>query len=188
MPEKGFLAWLENNKFARRHPELWKYVKFMIVGLVTSLPDWGSYMISLYALRALGVNHIGAVLGFMERVVDPVEGFSLATVIYSYMISTTIGYFCAYILNRKATFNANNSVALSGILYALMVVFTIFANSLVVGPFISGLVGRIGMPVALSESISKLLVMAVPGLWTYPLSRFVIYKKKETPADEQNEK
>jgi len=183
MPEKGFLAWLENNKFAHKHPELWKYVKFFLVGLVTSLPDWGSYMIALYALRALGVSQIGA-LGFMERVVDPVEGFTLATVIYAYMISTAIGYFCAYILNRKATFQANNSVALSGTLYAIMVVFTIFANSLVVGPFISGLVGRIGLPVALSEGISKVLVMSIPGIWTYPLCRFVIYKKKkEDPAD-----
>ncbi|MCL2300853.1 MAG: GtrA family protein [Firmicutes bacterium] len=186
MPEKGFLAWLENNKFAHRHPELWKYVKFFLVGLVTSLPDWGSYMVSLYALRALGVDHIGPVLGFMERVVDPAEGFTLATVIYAYMISTAIGYFCAYILNRKATFQANNNAALSGALYALMVVFTIFANSLAVGPFISGLVGRVGLPAALSESISKLLVMSIPGIWTYPLSRFVIYrKKKEEPADEQ---
>ena len=187
MPEKGFLAWLEDNRFAHRHPELWKYVKFFLVGAVTSLPDWGSYMVSLYALRALGVNHIGAALGFMERFVDPVEGFTLATVIYAYMISTTIGYFCAYILNRKATFNANNSVALSGVLYTLMVVFTIFANSLVVGPFISGLIGRAGLPVALSETISKLLVMAIPGIWTYPLSRFVIYKKKEEAPIEQIE-
>ena len=186
MPEKGFLSWLENNRFALGHPEIWKYLKFMLVGLVTSLPDWGSYMISLYALRALGVTHIGSVLGFMERFVDPVEGFTLATVVYAYMISTTIGYFCAYILNRKATFHANNSVALSGLLYALMVVFTIFANSMVVGPFISGLVGRAGLPPALSESISKALVMAIPGIWTYPLSRFVIYKKKkEEPTDEQ---
>jgi len=185
MPEKGFLAWLENNKFAHKHPELWKYVKFFLVGMVTSLPDWGSYMVSLYALRALGVNYINPALGFMERVITPVEGFSLATMVYAYMISTSIGYFCAYILNRKATFHANNSVALSGLMYGVMVVFTIFANSLVIGPFISGLIGRIGLPVALSEAISKALVMAIPGVWTYPLCRFVIYKKKEDAPDEQ---
>jgi len=184
MPEKGFLAWLENNKIARKHPEIWKYLKFMLVGIVTSLPDWGSYMISLYVLRAFGVDYINPALGFMERVVPLREGFSPATVVYAYMISTAIGYFCAYILNRKATFHANNSVALSGMLYAIMVVFTIFANSLVVGPFISGLVGRIGLPAALSEGISKALVMSIPGIWTYPLCRFVIYKqKKEEPAD-----
>jgi len=186
MPEKGFLAWLENNRFAHRHPELWKYVKFFLVGAVTSLPDWGSYMISLYALRALGVNHIGAVLGVMERVVTPAEGFSMATVVYAYMISTTIGYACAFILNRKVSFYADSNVALSTFLYILMVIFTIFANSLVVGPFISGLVGRAGLPVAISESISKVLVMSIPGIWTYPLSRFVIHrKKKEAAVDEQ---
>jgi len=185
-PEKGFLAWLERNKFAHKHPELWKYVKFFLVGAVTSLPDWGSYMISLYALRALGVNRLGAILLFMQRVVAPVEGFSLATVVYAYMISTAIGYACAFILNRKATFYADSNVALSTLLYALMVVFTIFANSLVVGPFISGLVSRAGLAPALSESLSKVLVMAIPGIWTYPLSRFVIHrKKKEVLPDEQ---
>ena len=186
MPEKGFLAWLESNQFAHRHPELWKYVKFFLVGAVTSLPDWGSYMISLYALRALGVDQIGAALGFMERIVEPAEGFSLATVIYAYMISTTIGYACAFILNRKVSFYADSNVALSTFLYILMVIFTIFVNSLVLGPFISGMIGRVGLPVALSESISKVLVMSIPGIWTYPLSRFVIHrKKKEIPTDEQ---
>jgi len=184
MPEKGFLAWLESNRFAHRHPELWKYVKFFLVGAVTSLPDWGSYMVSLYLLRALEVNRVGAILRVMERVVNPVEGFSLATVVYAYMISTTIGYACAFILNRKATFYADSNIALSTLLYALMVVFTIFANSLVVGPFISGFVARAGMPAALSESISKVLVMAIPGIWTYPLSRFVIHRKRKEVISE----
>ena len=183
MPEKGFLAWLENNKFAHKHPEIWKYLKFFIVGVVTSLPDWGSYMIALYALRALEVNQISPVLGFMERIVPPAEGFSIATVIYAYMISTTIGYACAFVLNRKVSFYADSNVALSTFLYILMVIFTIFANSLVVGPFISGLIGRIGMSPALSESISKILVMSIPGIWTYPLSRFVIHRKKKEAAE-----
>ena len=189
MPEKenGFLAWLENNKFARRHPELWKYVKFFLVGAVTSLPDWASYMVSLYALRALGVTGTSAALLVMERFVDQREGFSFAVVVYSYLISTTIGYICAYILNRKATFQANNSVAWSGLMYAIMVVFTIMINGVFLGPFVSGMIGRIGLPVALSESVSKLIVMSLPGIWTYPLCRFVIYKKKEPPADDQCE-
>jgi len=179
MPEKGFLAWLESNRFAHRHPELWKYVKFFLVGAVTSLPDWGSYMISLYALRALGVDQQGAIFRLFEHVAPLREGFSPATVVYAYMISTTIGYACAFILNRKVSFYADSNVALSTFLYILMVIFTIFANSLAVGPFISGLVGRAGLPPALSESISKILVMSIPGIWTYPLSRFVIHRKKK---------
>ena len=186
MPEKGFLAWLENNKFAQKHPELWKYVKFFLVGTVTSLPDWGSYMISLYALRALGVSQISAVLGFMERFVEAREGFSMAVVVYSYLISTAIGYICAYILNRKATFRATNSVLVSGLMYAAMVVFTIFVNGIFLGPFVSSMMGKIGLPMAVSEGISKLVVMSLPGVWTYPLCRFVIYRqKKEAPADGQ---
>jgi len=182
MPEKGFLAWLEGNRFAHRHPELWKYVKFFLVGAVTALPDWGSYMLSLYALRALGAGGSGPLLDLLARVAPPTEGFSVPVLVYAYMISTTIGYTCAFILNRKATFHADSNVALSTALYVLMVIFTVFANGLVVGPFVSGLVGRLGLPPLLSEAVSKVPVMAIPGLWTYPLSRFVIHRKKKEEA------
>ena len=45
--------------------------------------------------------------------------------LYTYLISTTIGYAIAFILNRKITFKADVNPTLSMILYAIMVVFTI---------------------------------------------------------------
>lgn len=48
--------------------------------------------------------------------------------LYTYMVSTTVGYTIAFILNRKITFKADANPAVSMVLYAVMVLFTIFAN------------------------------------------------------------
>lgn len=187
MPEKGFAAWLDNNKFAHKHPEIWKYIKFFLVGTVTSLPDLGSYLLFLYLFKALQVNSLIPAFSIMERIVEPAEGFSMATVVYAYLLSSAIGYGCAFVLNRKATFHADSNVALSMFLYIVMVIFTIFVNGLLLGPFLSGITAKTGLPPAISESISKILCMMIPGVWTYPFSRFVIHRKTKEPAAQDAE-
>ena len=169
-----------------KNPELWKIFLWLVAGLVSTVPELAAYMACLYGFRALRVDSLGA-FGFMERLIELKPDFSPATVVYAYMLSTAIGYTVAYILNRKTTFRANNNLLLSTFLYALTVLFTIFMNGLLVGPFLSGMVGRLALPAALREGGSKLLCMLVPGLWTYPLNRFIIYRvvNKNIPNKEE---
>ncbi|MDR2646524.1 MAG: GtrA family protein [Oscillospiraceae bacterium] len=172
-------AWKRlDKKLEQNAPERWKLVKFFITATIASAPEFGSYMLLLYGMRSLGVERLG-VFGFMEHIVTPRDGFPLAAVVYAYMISTAIGYATAFAINRKSTFKADSNAALSIFLYVLMVIFTIFANS-VIGPVISGFMGASPLPSALNEVISKLLSMAIPALWSYPLNRFVIHRKKKT--------
>lgn len=49
--------------------------------------------------------------------------------LYTYMISTTVGYTIAFILNRKITFKADANPAVSMALYAVMVLFTILRTA-----------------------------------------------------------
>jgi putative flippase GtrA len=98
--------------------------------------------------------------------------------VYSYMISTAVGYSVAYVLNRKISFKSDANLALSTVLYALMVVFTIFANA-IIGPIIDAAVAKTGMPDILTQIVGKFITMAVPGLWTYPCNRFIIHRKKK---------
>lgn len=176
---------MDDNKFARKHPEIWKYIKFFIVGLVTSFPDLGSYWISLFILRALGVSSLIPIFNILTGFMDEPEGFNMATVVYSYLISSTIGYACAFVLNRKATFHADSNVALSTFLYIVMVVFTILVNGLVLGPFLSSTLGKLPLPVSITESLAKILCMTLPGVWTYPFSRFVVHRQRKPKAAEQ---
>ena len=106
---------------------------------------------------------------------------------YSYFISAVIGYAAAYIMNRKLTFKADANPVLSTIIYAIMVVCTIAFNTWF-GAFLGTLIQNKGYDSVFIVMLTKLVVMTVPTLWTYPLNRFVIHRKKKTPtASEEQE-
>jgi putative flippase GtrA len=166
-----------DEKFDAKHPEIWKIVKWMIVGFIANVPELGAYMLCLHGFRAAQVENL-SIFGFMQKIIPPNEDFHIAVVIYAYMISTAVGYAVAFVLNRKATFHADANLALSTFLYVLMVCMVIYVNG-VTGPFLSRLVGMLNMPVNLSEGVSKFLSMMLAGVLTYPITRFVIHRKKK---------
>jgi len=169
---------LDGHAFAKKHPELWKLVKWMIAGQIATVPELGVYMLCLYGFRALDVTNM-SIFGFMQNIVPPSETFHIAVVIYAYMISTAVGYAIAFVLNRKATFHADINLALSTFFYVLMVCGIIYFNG-VSGPIISSLVGHLPIPVSLAEGVSKFLSMMAAGVLTYPITRFVIHRKKKS--------
>ena len=97
---------------------------------------------------------------------------------YSYFISAVIGYAAAYVMNRKLTFKADANPVLSTILYTIMVVCTIAFNTWF-GSFLGTLIKNSGHDSVFIVLLTKLIVMTVPTLWTYPLNRFVIHRKKK---------
>lgn len=114
--KSGFAAWTD------RHAELWKFMKFLLAG-------GGSNVVEL-AVHMLLLNTVFAAL-----TAEPVTAYFLNLIgitskgyLYTYMVSTTVGYTIAFILNRKITFKADANPAVSMVLYAVMVLFTIFAN------------------------------------------------------------
>jgi len=172
--------WVQlDNRLGEKHPEIWKIIKWMIVGFIANVPELGVYMLCLSLFR--NVTNL-SIFGFMASIVPENDKYGLAAVIYAYMISTAVGYTVAFILNRKATFHADANLALSTFLYVLMVCGIIYFNG-VSGPFISNLVGLLNMPVGLSEGVSKFLSMMLAGVVTYPITRFVIHRKKKVSAD-----
>jgi len=179
----GVIGWWKrvDDRAREKHPEWWKLFLWAVMGFVANIPELGTYMGLRYGFRAMGVDNLG-IFGFMERIVAPDPDFPLATVVYAYMISTAVGYAIAFVLNRKATFRADSNIALSTFIYVLTVIFTIFANGFI-GPIISNLVGMIPVSSVVTEMIAKFLGMLVPGLWFYPMNRFVIHRKKKEAAD-----
>ncbi|MDR0531698.1 MAG: hypothetical protein LBG83_06510 [Oscillospiraceae bacterium] len=176
---------LDSHAFARKHPELWKFVKWAMSGFIANVPELGTQLLCLWGLTALGVAYLPNffIFNFLAEHGLQNANYTPAVLVYAYMISTAVGYAIAFVLNRKATFHADSNVALSTFLYVIMVVFTIFANG-IIGPAITALVGRLPVGDGLVQILSKILCMAVPGLWTYPCSRFIIHrKKKEVPPN-----
>ena len=164
--KRGFAAWTD------RHAELWKFMKFLLAG-------GGSNVVEL-AVHMLLLNTVFAAL-----TMEPVTAYFLNLIgitskgyLYTYMVSTTVGYTIAFILNRKITFKADANPAVSMVLYAVMVLFTIFANGWI-GSAMTTWARENGLTGNLCDMVIKVIGMLIPMLWTYPCNRFLIHRKKK---------
>ena len=164
-------------KFTQKHSELWKFIKFTFTGASTSVLELAVFMFLQYCVFK-SLNEVpvkdNAVMNFL--------GIEYVGYMYSYAISAIIGYAAAYIMNRKLTFKADANPVLSTVLYAIMVVATIAFNTWF-GAFLGTWITNNGWNNPLVEMITKLVVMTVPTIWTYPLNRFVIHRKRNPKND-----
>jgi len=181
----GFVARLDDTAFARKHVEFWTFLKFAAVSFFSAGIELGAQLAALAAFKAAGLSRLPDIFffRFLAEHAEMREGFTLAMVVYAFMASTAVGYTVGFFINRKATFHADANIALSTFLYVLLVVFTIFANSLI-GPAIEGFLPRLGfIPEGLIPVLSKVLSMVASAVWIYPANRFVIHRKKKEVPD-----
>ena len=157
-----------NKSFTKKHPELWKFIKFNITVIITSALDIISYLILLYFVFAplnaepLPDNAILSLLGIKYK------GY-----LFSYLISTSIGYIAAYLINRKITFHSDINPVYSSVLYFALSVFNILVSSWIGGIFGSVITAK-GLENPVIEIISKFIIINIPTIWTYPIERYII--------------
>lgn len=159
--------------FINKHEEIWKFIKFSFTGASTSVLELGIFMFLQYIVfKSLNEVRVtdNAILAFL--------GIEYKGYLYSYAISAIIGYAAAYVMNRKLTFKADANPVLSTVIYSVMVIFTITFNTWF-GAFLGTIVKNNGWDNVIVEMITKAIVMTVPTLWTYPMNRFVIHKKRK---------
>lgn len=159
-------------KLTEKHAELWKFIKFTFTGASTSVLELGIFMFLQYVVFK-SLNEVpvtdSPILSFL--------GISYKGYLYSYLISATIGYAAAYVMNRKLTFKADADPVLSTVLYTIMVVATIIFNTWF-GSFLGTYAKMHGFDGVVADMIMKVIVMTIPTIWTYPLNRFVIHRQK----------
>jgi len=159
-------------EFAVEHKEIFKFLKFMVVGLGATIVEFAIYYILQFAVfRGLSKNPLK--IWFI-----PFDGIGL---MLSFIISTTIGYVLAFIFNRKVTFAANSNPLFSAIAYFVMVIFTIFATT-AIGSAISTAMTKAGAATA-GEVLAKPIAAALAFVWTYPTNRFVVHRKKKAAPE-----
>jgi putative flippase GtrA len=179
--KKGLAARLDGTAFARGHAEFWTFLKFTAVSVFSAGIELGAQLAALAAFKAAGVSRLPHFFFFdaLAKSTQLREGYTLAMVVYAFMVSTAVGYAVGFFINRKSTFHADSNIALSTFLYVLLVIFTIFANSLV-GPAIEGFLPGLGfLPEGLTPALAKVLSMLATALWVYPANRFIIHRKKK---------
>ena len=165
--------------FIEKHGEIWKFIKFTFTGASTSVLELAVFAFLQYLVfKSLNTTPVtdNPILSFL--------GIKYQGYLYSYAISAIIGYAAAYIMNRKLTFKADANPVLSTVLYAIMVVCTIAFNTWF-GAFLGTVIKDNGWDSVFVELLTKLVVMTVPTLWTYPLNRFVIHRKKKPQAEKE---
>lgn len=159
--------------FVEKHSEIWKFIKFTFTGASTSVLEMAVYAVLQYgvfrSLQGVPVEN-SPVLEFL--------GIEYKGYLYSYLISAIIGYAAAFLMNRKLTFKADANPLVSSILYAIMVICTITFNTWF-GAYLGTIVTNNGWSNFWVDMLLKLIVMTLPTVWTYPLSRFVIHRKKK---------
>lgn len=166
--------------FTQRYKELWKFIKFLFTGASTSILQLGVYYLCLYVIFK-NLTHIPVENAFLNWL-----GMDYLGVIYTNIVANIVGYTAAFIMNRKMTFKSNSNAALSAFLYILMVLFTIVANTWT-GSLMASWAINSGHDTALVHGIISLISMNLPIIWTYPLSRFVIFRQKKPDKNEADE-
>ena len=159
-------------KWTEKHAEIWKFIKFMIAGGGSSVVELIVHMILLTAVFK-SLTEVPITNPTLNMIGIQSKGY-----LFAYLISTTIGYLIAFILNRKITFKADANPTVSIILYFIMVVFTILANGWI-GSAMTAFAASHNITGNFADLVIKLIGMAIPTLWTYPCNRFIIHRKKK---------
>lgn len=166
---KGF------KKFTIKHGEIWKFIKFTFAGASSSLVE---LLVNTLCVSVIFAGITGTASNGVLAYITNLLKLDNMGVFYSYMISTTVGYTIAFIINRKTTFKADSNVALSVTLYVIMVIFTIFANAFI-GVYLTKWFATFWAKSVARDMVIKCIGMTIPTLWTYPLNRFVIHRHKK---------
>lgn len=162
-PESGFKS------FTKKYAELWKFIKFSLAGGSATIIEFiVYYALALWLLKPMNTGAVSLWIFEYE------EG---AGTMWAFLISTTIGYALAFVLNRKITFHADSNPVVSTIIYVIMVIFTIIATTWI-GMYFTSLFADRGWATA-ADLLPKPIAALLATGWTYPLNRFVIHKKKK---------
>ncbi len=175
----------KENSFTTKHAELWKFIKFSFTGVFATGVELAIYYILLYTVFKNIKGDPIDILGLLH--------YDAKGVFLSFVISTTVGYVIAFLINRKTTFAADSNVVVSAILYTLLVIFTILATAWIGAAIKDWSVAKAtaeGVTEAaanrwnfIGDNVGKPFAALVATAWTYPINRFVIHRHKKTNED-----
>lgn len=166
----------KTNRFDRwkeSHRGLWQFILFMLMSGITTLVDLGTFL--LFNFWLLEPYRDQAFLwGPFRYSVESGGLTAFGAFAASFAISQTFNFF----LQRKTTFKANNNVASSAVMYAVMVIcvyaLQLYLPTLLRAP-LAVLVGA-----AVADIAMKLINMTVSMAIQFPMNKYVIMRNSET--------
>ena len=174
--EKGKLSKIK--KFVLERPGLWQFIKFSLISMIAAVTEMGSYLLlNNVLLSSLNdrpfqwfiFNYSGGGAGGLGTMID-------------FFVSITLAQIVAFITNRKKTFNANNNIVYSAIMYAIMVIIIIGLQTYT-GPLLVAWLNAFIHNNNISSILGKLIWMSATFFIVFFMSKFVIMKRVEkSPA------
>lgn len=160
--EKGFKA--AYRRFQERHGTLVQMLKFWLLGGIATVVDLGVFALCNYWLF-VGYKSTPVTWWLLDYRVENGGLCALLSFAISYAVSQTVNFF----VQRKATFGATNNVALSAVLYLIMILgvyaFTLWLPTLILAP-IEAWAGA-----ALGDVLVKLICQFASFLIQFPLNK-----------------
>lgn len=160
-------------KFMSAHANIWQIVKFTLISLIAFLAEFAS----MYALQ-YGLLDVWGDVEFKWFLFHYAPGkeaaYGLAGFV-AFLGSKCIAEIISFAVNRKKTFNANNNVALSAVMYVITVIAIIILST-----WLGGALGTVLGPVAgadIGNTISKLLGSLLSWVIMFLMDKFVIMRK-----------
>jgi len=166
-------------KTKKRNKTGLQFILFTMMSLITSLVELGSFALFNYVIF-VPYENIALSWWLINYSVDNGGLTAFLAFSLSFVVSQTFNFF----VQRKVTFKASNNLAISGLLYALMVLI-LFALQLWIPTIIRvPLANRIGEPWA--DFVIKNGNMMLSFLIQFPVIKFIIVRVGQKPALEQD--
>ena len=161
----GFSRWKES------HTGLWQFVLFMLMSGVTTLVDLGTFALFNFWILA----PYRATPFFWGPFCYGIESGGL-TAFGAFAVSFAVSQTFNFFLQRKTTFQANNNVVSSAVMYAVMVIGVYFVQLFLPTLLRAPLVAIVGP--TFGDLAMKLINMTVSMLIQFPLNKYVIMRNR----------
>ena len=196
--QSAFKVWTQ------KHADLWQIIKFTLVSMIAGGSEMILYNVFLWLLKGplmdIPVNwFIFQYPAGAEGIVNAagVIGRGGACVLVSYLVSTIVGNFVSFVVNRKTTFKSVANVKFSIIATLIMIVFIIFYST-VLGGLANSWVGTWAifanadgnfLLTFLKQNIGKFMTTMVTFVFVFLMNKFVILREeKKTKEQKEAEK
>lgn len=182
---KFAVAFDKGKRFMTRHGNIWQIVKFTLISCIAFIAEFASMYALQYGLEGVcGNEHFE---WFIFDYAAGREGAFGTAGFIAMLGSKCIAEIISFTINRKKTFNANNNVVFSAIMYVITVVALIIFTTWLAGVLGDAMGPAIGAHAG--NTISKMLSSVISFVVIFLMDKFVIMRKvdKNEAAEENAE-
>ena len=170
---------MENNeKFTKKHEGVWQLIKFIIVSAGAGITETLSFLI----LSTLLKTRLTQDFDFFVFHYTAEKELNLGLFI-AFFASAILAEIVSFLVNRKATFHANNNIVRSAVMYLILVLAVISLKTWIVTVLTTWVASFTDVQL-LIEWIPKAISMFIAMAIIFPMNKFVIMRRTEEKEEE----